>query len=66
MEIDFMLSDGETNKDINNFTVAGAIYNECKNSQRLNARVIAEMILSQCNYDDFQRNLYYGETQGEQ
>lgn len=53
MEIFFRLNENETNKDINNFTLAYSIYKECEKLPQLNARVIADMILRQCNEDDF-------------
>ena len=48
MEIFFRLNENETNKDINNFTLAYSIYKECEKLPQLNARVVADMILRQC------------------
>ena len=39
MEIFFRLNENETNKDINNFTLAYNIYKECVKLPQLNARI---------------------------
>ena len=67
MEIFFRLNENETNKDINNFTLAYNIYKECEKLPQLNARVVADMILRQCTEDDFQASILYAseERQGE-
>jgi hypothetical protein len=51
MNIDFWFNDTESEDDLNNFTFANAIYNECKNRPELNAKVVAKMILLQSKQD---------------
>ena len=56
MDILFKL-DGPNDK-VNNFTVAGALYEACKEAQYddLDPETIARMILQQCDYDRFKPN----------
>ena len=49
MKIGIILAEYETHDDLNNFTFASAIFEECKSNPELSARVIAEMLLLQCN-----------------
>ena len=51
MQIDFTL---EPNESMNNFTLAGVIYEYCKDSYgpRLDAKVVAEMLLAQIENEE--------------
>ena len=52
MKVGFILNEMETPEDVNNFTLASAIFKECKIYPELNARVIAEMILLQYEHEE--------------
>lgn len=58
MKIGFILSENETHEDVNNFTVANALYKECNNLPQLNARVVADMIIRQCVEDETPKPCY--------
>lgn len=53
MKIGIILHEDEKmNDDVNNFTLASAIFKECQTLPQLNARVVAEMILLQCHEEE--------------
>ena len=49
MKIGIILNEDETMDDVNNFTFASMIFNQCSSLPELSARVIAEMLLLQCD-----------------
>lgn len=57
MKVGFILNESETSDDINNFTLANAIFKECKIYPELNAKVIAEMLLLQYNKEHEKRQV---------
>lgn len=51
VNIEIILDENETMDDVNNFTFASMIFKQCLSLPELSARVIAEMLLLQWNFE---------------